>query len=90
MSKTNARHGYYYAEDEVWDGQHVHSHEEAERGLIARMGRTAYKNARATIRGDLLAHADANVRLRAKDYEDDRPDDLAAEVGSTHVPSTST
>jgi len=85
-SKINAKHGYYYAEDEVWDGQHAYPDDEAERRLVARMGRSAYEDARAAIRGDLLAHPDANVRERAKDYENDS----SAEDGSTGVPRLST
>lgn len=68
-SKISSKHGLYYASDEVWDGQRGYSDDESERRLIERMGRGAYEAARAAIRSDLLAHPDANVRERAKDYE---------------------
>ena len=68
-SKISSIHGLYYATDEVWDGKRAYTDEESEQRLIARMGRDAYDTARAAIRADLLAHPDANVRERAKDYE---------------------
>jgi len=68
-SKISSRHGFYYTQDEVWDGHRPYSDEESEKRLIARMGRKAYDAARAAIRADLLDHPDANVRERAKDYE---------------------
>ncbi len=68
-SKISSKHGLYYASDEVWNGQRAYSDEESEQRLIQRMGREAYDAARAAIRADLLAHPDANVRERAKDYE---------------------
>ena len=68
-STISSKHGLYYASDEVWDGQRAYSDDESEQRLIERMGREAYDAARAAIRADLLAHPDANVRERAKDYE---------------------
>lgn len=67
-STISSKHGFYYAQDEVWDGQVAHTDEEAEQRLIARMGQDGYDAARAAIRADLLAHPDANVRERAQDY----------------------
>ena len=67
-SRISSRHGFYYAEADLWDGRGACSTEEAERRVVARMGQTAYDAARAAIRTDLLAHPDANVRERAKDY----------------------
>jgi antitoxin YefM len=67
-SKINAEHGLAYSSDEVWDGEHAYSDEEADRRLVARMGREACDAARSAVRADLLAHPDANVRERAKDY----------------------
>lgn len=63
-----SRHGFYYGEDETWDGRRPYSDDEAEQRLVARMGREAYDAARAAIRSDLLAHPDANVRERAEAY----------------------
>lgn len=68
-SKISSRHGFSYTQDELWDGQHSYSAEESEERLIARMGRKAYDAARTAVIADLLAHPDANVRERAKDYE---------------------
>src|SRR3954453_11489774 len=41
-SKISSRHGFYYTQDEVWDGHRSYSDEESEKRLIARMGRKAY------------------------------------------------
>lgn len=68
-SKIGTKHGFYYAADEVWNGQRAYTDEESEQRLIERMGRDAYETARAAIRAELLAHPDANVRERAKDYQ---------------------
>ena len=68
-STISSRRGICYTQDEVCDGQRSYSdEEESEKRLIARMGREGYDAARAAIRADLLAHPDANVRERAKDY----------------------
>jgi antitoxin YefM len=66
-ARINAEHGLTYSPDEVWDGQHAYSNDEADRRLIARMGREAYDAARSAVRAALLVHSDANVRERAKD-----------------------
>lgn len=68
-SKINSKHGLYYASEDVWDGHRAYTDEESEQRLVERMGREAYDAARAAVRADLLAHPDANVRERAKDYE---------------------
>jgi len=68
-SRITSRHGFYYSQGDVWDGSRAYSDEEAERRLVVRMGQEAYDAARAAIRSELLAHPDANVRERAKDYE---------------------
>ena len=67
-STISSRHGFSYAQDEMWDGERAYSDAESERRLVARMGQEAYDAARAAIRADLLAHPDANVRERAQDY----------------------
>lgn len=67
-SEITARHGLFYAQDEIWDGSRGYTDEESERRLIARMGRAAYDDARARIRADLLASPDAAVRERAALY----------------------